>query len=75
MGQYFLPALNKRHLRVSLDAPVTEYRWYSSRKCGVLKLFTCWDVEHIEHDFDFTKAEDRVSFFKMGFSCSVRERP
>jgi len=67
--------LNKRTLRVSLVEPKTEYRWYSSRKCGLFNMFTCWDVEHIENDFDFTVAEDRAKFFAMGFECKVRNRP
>jgi len=75
LASYSLLPLNKRHLRISLEAPNTEYRWYSSRKCGAFKLFICWDVEHIEKDFDFTKKEDRIKFNQMGFDCSVRERP
>jgi hypothetical protein len=66
--------LKARTLRVSLTEPKTEYRWYSSRKCGAFNMFTCWDVEHIENDFDFTKAEDRIKFFTIGFECRVRDR-
>jgi hypothetical protein len=68
LANYFLPPLNQRHLRISLDGPYTEYRWY--KKCGAFKR-----CEVIEKDFDFTKAEDRKKFFEMGFNCSVRERP
>lgn len=74
-ANYSLQPLSKRHLRLSLDSPKTEYRWYSSRKCGMMNLFTCWDVEHIETDFDFTNPIDRLNFNKIGFDCSVRERP
>lgn len=63
-----LPPLNKRHLRISLNGPYTEYRWY--KKCGLFK--TC---EVIEKDFDFSIPEDRKKFLSMGFDCSVRERP
>lgn len=74
LANYFLPPLNKRHLRVSKDGPFTEYRWFEKYGCGIMKLGTCYR-EHIERDFDFTKAEDRARFNDMGFDCSVREMP
>lgn len=78
LGSYSLPPLNLRHLRISLEGPWTEYRWYEQvrRKCGPFKLLTCYDsVEHIEKDFDFTNAEDRKKFFAIGFECAVRKQP
>ena len=76
MGSYFLPLLKDRHLRISNDGPYTEYRW-SETVCAKKFLGLCVkheDLEHIEHDFDLTKKEDRVKFNTMGFDCSVRER-
>ena len=73
-GSYFLLPLNQRQLRISLDGPWTEFRWYKERKCGPLKAFTCWD-EMIEKDFDFTVEEHRKKFNDMQFRCSVRQRP
>jgi hypothetical protein len=78
LGSYSLPPLNKRTLRVSLEGPWTEYRWYDQvlRKCGPFKLLNCYDsVEHIEKDFDFTNPEDRKKFFAVGFECAVRKQP
>ena len=69
--------LNQRHLRVSLDGPYTDYRWHE-KVCRKRVLGICINseiVEHLEHDFDFTKADDRKRFLDMGFDCSVRGRP
>ena len=74
LANYFLPQLSQRHLRVDLSGPFTSYRWYEPYKCGFLKLKTCY-TEHVEHDFDFTKADDRKKFNDMGFDCAVREQP
>lgn len=77
MGSYFLPSLNQRQLRVSLEGPWTEYRWYEE-KCKTRILGVCVAhtyTEHIERDFDFTKAEDRKKFLEMGFFCGVRKIP
>lgn len=77
LANYFLPPLNKRHLRVSRAGPFTEYRW-TERACKTRVLGLCIkneSIEHIEHDFDFTKEADRKNFNDMGFDCSVREMP
>jgi len=77
LANYFLPPLNQRHLRVSLDGAFTEYRWYE-RVCAKKLLGICVkheDLEHLEKDFDFDKVDDRKKFNDMGFDCSVRKRP
>ena len=77
LAGYFLPALKERHLRVSKDGPFTEYRWFETvcRKKALGICFKTDRVEHIERDFDFTKADDRAKFNDMGFDCSVRNMP
>jgi hypothetical protein len=69
--------LPQRHLRLSLDGPFTEYRWFETI-CVKRFLGLCINhnnIEHIEKDFDFTNPEDRAKFNSMNFDCSVRERP
>ena len=73
-ASYIVPNLKDRYLRISLDKPSTEYRYYTPYKCGFLKLLTCW-TEHIANDFDFTLPEDRKRFQEMGFECHVVARP
>lgn len=69
--------LLQRHLRLSLDGPWTEYRWFEEVcKTKILGLCIKHDyVEHIEKDFNFTLFEDRKKFNDMDFDCSVRHRP
>lgn len=77
LANYSRQPLNKRHLRISLDAPKTEYRWHEET-CLKRVLGVCIQtgvIYHVDEDFDFTKAEDRKKFLDMGFDCSVRERP
>jgi len=73
-ANYIVPNLKDRYLRVSLDRPSTEYRYYTPYKCGLWGMLTCWK-EEISYDFDFTKAEDRKKFQDMGFECHVVSRP
>lgn len=77
MANYFLPPLKSRVLRIDLDSPTTAYRWfeeYCARKIIGICVKHSYR-EHIEHDFDFTKKEDRLKMNEMGFVCKVREKP
>jgi hypothetical protein len=75
LGAYSLLPVSQRTLRLSLDGPRTEYRWYPARPCSWFKMFRCYDQEKIEIDFDFTKESDRKRFNELGFECSVRKKP
>ena len=77
LGNYFLPPLKERELRIDSDSARTVYRWYE-KYCAKRILGMCISSsykEHIEHDFDFTKGEDRRKMNDMGFICKVREKP
>lgn len=77
LANYFLPPLNKRHLRISKEGPFTEYRWHEEI-CKKKLLGICVKhetVDHLEVDFNFEKEDDRAKFNDMGFDCSVREMP
>ena len=73
LGNYIVPPLHQRWLRISRKEPKTEFRWNDKRRCGLFNMSTCRDVEMIENDFDFTKQVDRDKFNDMGFICRVEE--
>lgn len=77
MANYFLPPLKERILRIDLNSPTTVYRWFEEY-CSKSIVGICVRHsyrEHLEHDFDFTKVEDRRKMNDMGFVCQAREKP